>query len=664
MADVDEGGQAGLDDLIHHFEDPLATAETRKGFHAFYGLPGKGIRIANGKWAIGSAAGDLRGHAGYVVLWDPEAAARAVSLSQFRNGVSPYPRLAQPATERTEDAPAPIGKIPPSDRLRAAVQHLDGAIFPPPGPDYETWLRVGQAVHSETGGSVEGFTLWDEWSRQFANYPEPGQQSTRAKWRSFHAGGVTGGTVYQLAESTGWEEDLSSEFEAIDDPEPETTEDPSDEEPEADKLRVLPHKRASSVKRILAEWNIEVRFNARAKVIEIRKRSDDPWAWEMLHDYEVLRIREAIAEWFLVPGPGKTEKPLEFSAQALNEHFGALAWKRQCDPFEEWIESLRWDGEERLDTWLEEVWTLTGETDEELVHWASRFIFLGAVYRTYEPGCKLDEMPILVGPGSVGKSSALRWLFPPEKDEWFVDRFDFLETEQRQVEKTKATVIAEASEMAGIRRADIGHLKAAVSSQGATLRLSYRHNPEYIPRRNIIVGTADNDDVLPNDPNLRRFVPIIIESGRAADAMAYLDRWREQLWAEAREAYKTGQPARLPDELVLKQREITSAYRGRDEIIDDLAARAPAVDPLGRGLALRDIMEAVDCPMHQQRVFGQALRDMGWRRGRTRNEGSSHSQRRWFSPEGWVPETPASAISMHDEFEDLDDAAGDFSDVL
>ena len=61
--------------------------------------------------------------------------------------------------------------------------------------------------------------------------------------------------------------------------------------------------------------------------------------------------------------------------------------------------------------------------------------------------------------------------------------------------------------MAGSTRADIASLKAFLSrTDDGAVRLAYRGDPELMLRRAVIVGAADRNDPLPNDPNLRRCV--------------------------------------------------------------------------------------------------------------------------------------------------------------
>ena len=70
-----------------------------------------------------------------------------------------------------------------------------------------------------------------------------------------------------------------------------------------------------------------------------------------------------------------------------------------------------------------------------------------------------------------------------------------------------------------------------------------------MPRMANLVGTADRSDPLPDDDNVRRFVPVTLEDGDPAMLRTYIDDHREQLWAEALALYRSGESARLPESL-------------------------------------------------------------------------------------------------------------------
>jgi hypothetical protein len=50
-----------------------------------------------------------------------------------------------------------------------------------PADDYDQWIKIGMALHSEFPG-IEGFSLWDSWSKKSAKY-EPSEMGK--KWASF-----------------------------------------------------------------------------------------------------------------------------------------------------------------------------------------------------------------------------------------------------------------------------------------------------------------------------------------------------------------------------------------------------------------------------------------------------------------------------------------------
>jgi hypothetical protein len=70
--------------------------------------------------------------------------------------------------------------------------------------NYADWLRVGMALYNESGGSVDGLTLWDRWSAASSKWAAG---VCAKKWATFggRTDGVTGGTIIAFARANGWQ---------------------------------------------------------------------------------------------------------------------------------------------------------------------------------------------------------------------------------------------------------------------------------------------------------------------------------------------------------------------------------------------------------------------------------------------------------------------------
>ena len=89
--------------------------------------------------------------------------------------------------------------------------------------------------------------------------------------------------------------------------------------------------------------------------------------------------------------------------------------ERTYHPVREYLDSLVWDGTERLDTLLVEY---MGAEDTPYVRAVTRKALCAAVARIYEPGIKFDSMLVLNGPQGMGKSTFYALL----GKEWFLTR--------------------------------------------------------------------------------------------------------------------------------------------------------------------------------------------------------------------------------------------------
>lgn len=99
-----------------------------------------------------------------------------------------------PAPANYQEEPLGLGRKVIEQCLQALPHDLE----------YDAWLQVGMAVHHETGGSDEGFYLWDAWSGESPKYTS--REFGQDRWRSFgqHQGAtVTARTLVMMANERG-----------------------------------------------------------------------------------------------------------------------------------------------------------------------------------------------------------------------------------------------------------------------------------------------------------------------------------------------------------------------------------------------------------------------------------------------------------------------------
>ena len=135
--------------------------------------------------------------------------------------------------------------------------------------------------------------------------------------------------------------------------------------------------------------------------------------------------------------------------------------------------------------------------------------------------------------------------------------------------------------------------------------------------------------VLPNDPTgNRRFVAVKCNKG--SNIQRFMEKNRDQIWAEALVRVSEGTTANLPRELMPAQSKLNKDFRSQDEELESLIQRLPVS---GDGLTMDQVFSLLDIkiggPVTQRRM-GPALIENGWRKPNPKRS-------LWVSPEGWVP---------------------------
>ena len=215
-----------------------------------------------------------------------------------------------------------------------------------------------------------------------------------------------------------------------------------------------------------------------------------------------------------------------------------VAMRNRRNPVREWLESLEWDGVERVETLLS---VFLGADPNEYDAAVMRTFMAGACARACEPGVKFDYMPVLHGPQGLGKSMFLRRL--GTRSDWYCDNFNTLDGDAA-AEKLRGMWVIEMAELLATKRSrDVEGIKAFITSTVDTIRPKYARETEQRPRTCVFAGTTNNATFLSDATGNRRFLPVAC--GVYEPAMSLFDQdapaYFEQAWAEAYRRWKSGE---------------------------------------------------------------------------------------------------------------------------
>lgn len=306
--------------------------------------------------------------------------------------------------------------------------------------------------------------------------------------------------------------------------------------------------------------------------------------------------------------------------------------KPHFNPVATWLQTLKHDGEPRLDRWL---YKCLGAPDNSYVRKVAAKWMISAVKRIMEPGCQADYTLVLEGTQGKQKSTALRTLCGGE---WFSDDIADMGTKDSAMQ-LQGKWIVELAELDAFRKAEMTTVKAWLVRREDNFRPPYGRRAENFPRQNVFAASTNKEDWLNDDTGGRRFWPVRTgEIDIPAIAAA-----REQLWAEAYARYMAGETTYLDEstEAIASQEQ---ADRQESHAWKDLI-EGWIQHPLGAALEshsgrvyLPEILKY--CLRLQEKDWGRAkgdvsriLRVAGWVCRRTSRKDAEDDGRR---PEYWV----------------------------
>ncbi|WP_028560661.1 virulence-associated E family protein [Paenibacillus pinihumi] len=244
--------------------------------------------------------------------------------------------------------------------------------------------------------------------------------------------------------------------------------------------------------------------------------------------------------------------------KTIQNAFTEVVHKNSFHPIKSYLESAVWDGVPRA----ESLFTVyLGAADTHYVRQVTRKMLLAAVARLYRPGCKFDQMLVLVGPQGAGKSSLLAKL----GREWFSDSLRTFENKEAG-EHLQSGWIFEIGELSAMKKTEVEEVKAFLSKTEDRYRVAYDRQVSEFPRKCIFFGTTNTRGFLRDMTGNRRFWPVEVRPEQAE--LSHWDHLTEaevcQIWAEVLSWFKAGETLELDHEARLEAEKQQAAHMEAD----------------------------------------------------------------------------------------------------
>lgn len=320
--------------------------------------------------------------------------------------------------------------------------------------------------------------------------------------------------------------------------------------------------------------------------------------------------------------------------QAILKMVEFVARSRSFNPIKDYLEGLKWDGVQRLQSALPTYWKTE---DSPIVRKMGLCFFLSLVARAYQPGCKVDTAMIFLGNQGQYKSTAFKALMPDES--LFSDSSIKFDDVKAAAEQIRGKWLVEIAEMASFERHEAEQIKAFLSSSTDRFRAPYAALAEDVPRVTVFYGTSNRLEVLRDPTGNRRFWPVQVPDDQVID-LTGLRADRDQLWAEAVAWYKAGESWWMGrdwepflnqhqerfelgdalDEMILKWIHNRRHHFTPTDLAYDLLGVKPAEFDRAKQTRIGNILQRI-------------LPRRGWRKARIRVKGAGSDDRVW----AWCP---------------------------
>ncbi|WP_217597847.1 virulence-associated E family protein [Cohnella sp. GbtcB17] len=340
-----------------------------------------------------------------------------------------------------------------------------------------------------------------------------------------------------------------------DDGEPEPEDESWEDELEVHSKTSLPLPTASNVELILSNgaWKGVLAYDAFGNTEVIR--GPLPWRGRLrpVDSYEpwLGEDDDRRDHWF--------DKVYKIkSGVTIKKAFTEVTRKNKFHPITDYLESQTWDGTARIDRLFIDY---LGAADTPYVREVTRKMFLAAVKRLYEPGCKFDYMLVLVGPQGANKSTIIQMM----AQRWFSDSLKSFDTKEAG-EHLQSAWIFEFGELAGMTKTEVDEIKQFITKRSDKYRVAYDRVITDFPRKCVFFGTTNNWNFLKDPTGNRRFWPVTVDPEKRTKSVFtdLTDYEIGQLWAEVLAVYKSGEETILSPAIDVEAMKIQGVHMEDD----------------------------------------------------------------------------------------------------
>jgi predicted P-loop ATPase len=225
------------------------------------------------------------------------------------------------------------------------------------------------------------------------------------------------------------------------------------------------------------------------------------------------------------------------SREKLDDALRVLFAEREYHPIKQIIEAVKWDGVSRIQA-LFIKWLKCEDTP--YIREVTRLVFAGGIHRLYNPGCKFDDVCVLIGTKQgEGKSSFVRWL--AISDEYFTEVNDF--EGERAMQSLEGAWVCEISELLALTKTkEVEAAKAFITRLNDRRKIPYDRRVTDHKRQCIFIGTTNREQFLTDKTGNRRWYPVKVNSSGydLHDHKEEIQTDIIQAWAEAKHLYDEG----------------------------------------------------------------------------------------------------------------------------